>query len=115
MTAADIVTCALLLVGVFFSFVGALGILRMPDVFGRLQASTCIATMGNIFVMAGGIVYAATHWMGASTIVKLVIIMLMILLTNPVSNHSLLKGAYRKGVKPARENVMDDCKEDEAE
>lgn len=115
MTAADIITCVLLLVGVFFSFVGVVGVLRLPDVYGRLQASTCIASMGNIFVIIGGIVYAATHWSGAGTIVKLVLIMLMVLLTNPVSNHSLLKGAYRNGVKPERENVMDDYKEDEAE
>lgn len=115
MTTADIIVCVLLLVGVFFAFIGVLGILRLPDVFGRLQASTCIATLGNIFLIIGGVVYAATHSMGASAIVKLVLIMLMILLTNPVSNHSLMKGAYRSGVKPSKENVLDDYKEDEAE
>ena len=37
----------LLVIGVFFAFIGVLGILRMPDVFGRLQASTCIATLST--------------------------------------------------------------------
>lgn len=115
MTAADIIACVLLVIGLFFSFVGVLGVLRMPDVFGRLQASTCIPTLGNIFLIIGGIVYAAAHSMDASTIVKLVIIMLMILCTNPISNHALLKGAYKGGVKPARELVMDDYKEDDPE
>ena len=82
---ADIIMYVLLAIGVFFSFVGVLGILRMHDVYGRLQASTCIPTLGNICLIVGGIIYAATHSMGGSTIVKLVIIMLMILCTNPIS------------------------------
>lgn len=115
MTTAEIITCVFLLVGLFFSFVGVLGVLRMPDVFGRLQASTCIPTMGNICLMIGGIIYAATHSLGGAAIAKLVIIMLMILCTNPISNHALLKGAYKGGIKPAREPVIDDYKEDDPE
>ena len=112
---ADIIMYILLVIGLFFSFVGVLGILRMHDVYGRLQASTCIPTLGNICLMIAGIIYAATHSLGGSTIVKLVIIMLMILCTNPISNHALLKGAYKGGVKPAKELVIDDYKEDDPE
>ena len=112
---ADIIMYILLVIGLFFSFVGVLGILRMHDVYGRLQASTCIPTLGNICLMVAGIIYAATHSLGGSTIVKLVIIMLMILCTNPISNHALLKGAYKGGVKSAKELVIDDYKEDDPE
>ena len=113
MSVVDIITCVLLAVGVFFSFVGVLGILRMHDVYGRLQASTCIPTLGNICLMIAGVIYAATHSLGGSTIVKLVILLLMILCTNPISNHSLLKGAYNGGIKPVREMVMDDYQKDQ--
>ena len=112
---ADIIMYIFLVIGLFFSFVGVLGVLRMPDVYGRLQASTCIPTLGNICLIIGGVIYAATHSLGASTIVKLIIIMLMILCTNPISNHALLKGAYKGGVKSARELVIDDYKEDDPE
>ena len=113
MSVVDIITCVLLAVGVFFSFVGVLGLLRMPDVFGRLQASTCIPTMGNICLMLGGVVYAVGSGMDTATVVKLLVIMLMILCTNPISNHSLLKGAYNGGIKPVREMVMDDYQKDQ--
>ena len=113
MSVVDIITCVLLAVGVFFSFVGVLGLLRMPDVFGRLQASTCIPTMGNICLMLGGVVYAVGNGMDTATVVKLLVIMLMILCTNPISNHSLLKGAYNGGIKPVREMVMDDYQKDQ--
>ena len=113
MSVVDIITCVLLAVGVFFSFVGVLGLLRMPDVFGRLQASTCIPTMGNICLTLGGVVYAVSTGMDTATVVKLLVIMLMILCTNPISNHSLLKGAYNGGIKPVREMVMDDYQKDQ--
>lgn len=112
---ADIIMYILLVIGLFFSFVGVLGILRMHDVYGRLQASTCIPTLGNICLMIAGVIYAATHSLGGATIVKLIIIMLMILCTNPISNHALLKGAYKGGVKSAKELVINDYKEDDPE
>ncbi len=112
---ADSIICILLVLGVFFALIGVLGILRMPDVFGRLQASTCIATLGTICVIAAGIVYAATREMQAGTYVKLALILLLVLGTNPISNHALLKGACRRGVKPERELVVDDYKEDDPE
>lgn len=109
---ADIIMYILLAGGLFFCLVGAIGINRMPDVYSRLQASTCIATLGSICLMAAGIVYAIAHGLGASTCVKLALILLMILCTNPISNHALIKGAYKAGVKPAKEPVIDDYKED---
>ena len=112
MIVVDIISCVLLAVGLFFSFVGVLGFLRMPDVYGRLQASTCIPSLGNICLILGGVIYAIGHGMDTATVVKLLVIMLMILCTNPISNHSLLKGAYNGGIEPVREMVMDDYRED---
>jgi len=109
----DIIMYILLAIGLFFTLVGVIGVLRMHDVYGRLQSSTCIPTLGNICLMIAGIIYAATHGLGGSTIVKLAIIMLMVLCTNPISNHALLKGAYKGGVKSAKEMVIDDYKEDD--
>jgi len=112
---ADIILYILLAVGLFFCLIGVVGVLRMPDVYGRLQASTCIASLGTICLMAAGILYAIVHGMGASTCVKLALILLLVLGTNPISNHALLKGAYKGGVKPAKEPIIDDYKEDDPE
>lgn len=112
---ADLIMYILLAVGLFFCLIGVVGVLRMPDVFGRLQASTCIASLGNICLMAAGIVYAISHSLDVSTCIKLALIMLLVLGTNPISNHALLKGAYKGGVKPAKEPVIDDYKEDDPE
>ena len=93
-----------------------MGVVRMPDVFGRLQASTCIGSLGNIFLALGGIVYAiGTNAAEAGTCVKLIVIMLMVLLTNPVSNHSMCRAACNSGVLPSSKMVINDYKEDDPE
>jgi len=104
-----------LAVGLIFAAIGALGVHRMPDVFGRLQASTCIATMGTICVVIAGVIYAISAGMGVGTYVKLGVLLTLVLCTNPIANHALCRAAYKMGVKPAKEFVIDDYKEDEAE
>jgi multicomponent Na+:H+ antiporter subunit G len=102
----------LLCIGLFFNLVGVLGVLRMPDVFTRLQASTCVATMGTISLVLSGVLYALSRGMGAGVWVKLALMLVLVLGTNPISNHALCKAAYQMGVKPEREMVLDDWKED---
>lgn len=102
----------LIITGAFFGFVGMLGILRLPDVFSRLQASTCIATLSTICINLAGILYVIAEGMSAGTIVKLIILTLCVLVTNPISNHALCKAAYRSGIKPAVPFVMDDHEAD---
>ena len=94
----------LLGLGAFFTFVGVMGVVRMPDVFGRLQASTCIGSLG-----------IGTNAAEAGTYVKLIVIMLMVLLTNPVSNHSMCRAACNSGVLPSSKMVINDYKEDDPE
>ncbi|MGM9537191.1 MAG: monovalent cation/H(+) antiporter subunit G [Candidatus Onthomonas sp.] len=110
-----IVIDILLVIGVFFTFVGVLGVHRMPDVFGRLQASTCIATMGTLSVVLSGVIYGVSSGSEPMTYIKLAIILLLVMGTNPVSNHALCKAAYKMGVKPAKDLVIDDYKEDDPE
>ncbi len=100
-------------IGVFFSFVGTLGVMRMPDVYGKLQASTCIATMGTLSITVAGVLYAIHAGMGVSVCIKLAILLLFVWGTNPVSNHALIKAAYKMGVKPYKEFKIDSYKEEE--
>lgn len=108
MAVMTILIAILLLLGVFFALIGMLGILRMPDVFGRMQASTCIATMSTICVNLAGILYVISSGMSAGTAVKLAILAVFVLVTNPVSNHALCKAAYRIGLRPAKPFAVDD-------
>ena len=100
----------LIVVGAYFALAGTLGILKMPDVLCRMQASTCIPTLGVLCVALGGILYAACFLHSAENAVKIAVIALMILFTNPIGSHVLAKGAYkadRRGTKNLELNPDD--------
>ena len=102
-----------LLVGCFFAFAGVVGMLRMPDVFCRMQSSTNIATMGVIGVSVAGVIGAICMGMQVSSIVKLVLVCLFVILTNPISGHALCKASYKAVDRPEKPMICDDYGEDE--
>jgi multicomponent Na+:H+ antiporter subunit G len=79
----------LVLIGVLFQFLGALGIFRLPDVYNRMQAGTKATTLGSLAALVGiGLMHPA--WL-----VKLIIIALFLIVTNPISSSVLARAAYR--------------------
>ena len=107
-----ILSDVLIAVGAFFALVGVLGILRMPDTFCRMQASTCVSTLGVIGVALGGLIYAIFVMGSASAAVKIAVIVLMIFVTNPVGSHAIAKGAYRAGIRPEKRMEVDEFRRD---
>jgi len=96
-----IMTC----IGVVFLFLGSFGILRLPDVYNRLQAGTKCTTFGSFFTIIGvGIMQPSWFW-------KTLIIALFILFTNPISNHALGRASKRIGVPLCKQSVVDKSKE----
>jgi multicomponent Na+:H+ antiporter subunit G len=85
-----------LLVGAAFSLLGAVGLLRMPDVYNRIQAGTKAVTLGAVaFLIGVGLLYPA--WWA-----KLVCIGGFILFTSPVSSSTIARALYLSGVRPWR-------------
>ena len=91
--------------GAAFLFLGALGIVRMPDLYNRMQAGTKATTLGNLLTLVGlGLIQPA--WLP-----KLLLIALFVLVTNPISSHALARAAYRSGVPLAEGAVRDEYRE----
>jgi monovalent cation/proton antiporter, MnhG/PhaG subunit len=106
--ALRIVIDVLIVIGAFFALAGTIGVLKMPDTFCRMQASTCIPTLGTICVAIAGILYAALIKGSAGDAIKIGVIALMIVVTNPIGAHTIAKGAYKAGVRPEKELTPDD-------
>jgi len=97
------------LTGAIFIFLGSLGILRMPDLFNRLQTGTKASTLGTILSVAGiGILHP--EWAG-----KAFIIISFVMMTNPVSSHTLARAAHHIGIALSDKTVIDKLSEAEAE
>lgn len=103
---------AIIVVGGIFALAGTIGILRMPDTYSRMQASTCIATMGAIGVMLGAALYAALILHAPGATVKIIVIGVLILTVNPVGAHAIARGAYRNGIRPEKRMTIDDLGRD---
>ena len=78
----QILVALLLVIGGVFALVGAVGLLRFPDVFMRLHAPTKAATLGVGGVLLAGLVLA---WSGGEFGLNLLLITLFVFVTAPVS------------------------------
>ncbi|XID96023.1 monovalent cation/H(+) antiporter subunit G [Paenibacillaceae bacterium WGS1546] len=94
------------LIGVIFCLLGAIGLVRMPDVYLRSHAATKSATLGVLCVLAGAFLYFALFEGHVSA--KLLLGIVFVFLTSPVAGHLNGRAAYRSGVKLWRRSVRDD-------
>ena len=84
----------LLLLGGFFAFVAALGIVRLPDVLIRMHASTKAGTLSSGLIMAA----VAVYFGDTQTVAKCIAIVVFLLITAPVGAHMIGRAAFRAGV-----------------
>lgn len=92
------------IVGSIFALLSAIGVLRMPDVFTRMQASTKASTLGLGCLLIG----AALQLADGGSVVRLLCIGGFLLITTPVSAHVIARAAYRAGVPLWRGTVVDE-------
>ena len=93
----------LLLGGLFFHGVAALGVIRLPDFYARLHAVGKAETLGVVLTVA-----AIMVWAGPSlTAVKVGFVAVFLFLANPTSTHAIGRAAYRLGVKPWEREASD--------
>jgi multicomponent Na+:H+ antiporter subunit G len=101
---SEIVTALLWIVGSAFAFLAALGVVRMPDVFTRMQASTKASTLGLGCLLVG----SALQLADLASIIRLVSIGAFIFLTTPVSAHVIARASYRANVSLWEGTVLDE-------
>jgi multicomponent Na+:H+ antiporter subunit G len=105
---SNIIGLIFISIGLFFDFMGCLGLVRLPDVYNRLQASTKCITLGTCSILLGAFII---HGVSAPGI-KAILCMIFLILTSPVSAHALARGAHRSGVKLWENSVVDKYGED---
>lgn len=108
MTPIDMISGAMLIIGSFFLVVGAIGLIRMPDIFTRMHAVSVSETMG-VGLMLGGLMIQ-----GGFTFVtfKLVCLFLLIFFTSPVASHAIARAAMADGVQPILDGPEIDARTD---
>lgn len=93
--------------GSLFILTAAVGILRMPDFFLRVSATTKAVTLGSGMILTA----AALFFNDPAVTGRAVAIISFIFLTAPVGAHMIGKAAYKKGIKLWDKSVADDLKD----
>jgi len=84
--------------GLVFIFFGTLGIIRFPDIYTRLQTSSKCDTAGAVALLVGLMVREGLN----SFSLRILIILIFLVLTNPVATHAIARSAAIRGIKPWR-------------
>jgi multicomponent Na+:H+ antiporter subunit G len=94
--------------GLAFDVFGALGLVRLPDVYNRMQAATKCVTLGTCSILFGTFLVVGFCAAG----MKILLCMAFLLLTSPVAAHAIARGAHRSGIKLWEGSVVDKYLED---
>ena len=103
----DLLTAIAWLAGAFFALLAAIGVLRMPDVFTRMQASTKASTLGLGLLLIG----AALQLGDFASFIRVTSIGAFVLLTTPVAGHVIARASYLADVPLWEGTVLDDRRE----
>lgn len=96
-----------LAVGTAFNTLGIVGLLRFPDVYTRMHATTKMTTFGTLFIALSVVVYAIAEFLWGSAavfpslLVHTLIAAFALAFTNAVGAHALARAIHRSGIKPA--------------
>lgn len=93
---------ALILAGLFFFFVGVVGVLRLPDFYTRMHAAGKCDSLAAELVIIGVALYNLQDFTLASVLVslKILLIAVFIFVASPTATHAITEAALILGVEP---------------
>lgn len=97
-----------LIAGATLALIAAIGLVRFPDLFGRMHAATKPQTLGLLLILIG--VALRLDDPGATGMI--VVVMVLQLLTAPVASHMVGRAAYRAGFVPGDRLMVDELSDD---
>jgi multicomponent Na+:H+ antiporter subunit G len=101
------ISAVLLVVGALFMLLAGLGVLRLPDLFMRLQAATKASTLGVSCLLLG----AAVHFQELGVTTRAVLVIAFFFLTAPVGAHVIARAAYAVGVPLWEGTITDELRD----
>jgi multicomponent Na+:H+ antiporter subunit G len=99
---------ALLIIGISFDIVGCIGLVRLPDIYNRLQAATKCVTLGTCMILLSVVFYTGVGAISA----KALLCIWFVLITSPTGAHAIARAAHRSGIRLWEGSYMDKYAED---
>ncbi|WP_027459843.1 monovalent cation/H(+) antiporter subunit G [Deinococcus murrayi] len=93
-----------ILFGAFFVLTAAIGVVRFPDLYSRLHASSKLVTLGSAGIFLG-VAFALSD---AAAFTRLAAVLLFQFLTTPLSAYLIAQAAYLRGLPPILTGGVDE-------
>lgn len=93
-TLQAVVVSLLLVIGTFFLLVGTVGLIRFPDVYNRMHATSKATTLGAASLFLAGFAYYGPQGAGLTSLVGIV----FLFVTAPTGAHMISRAAHKMGV-----------------
>jgi len=100
MTPLEVAIVALLALGVFFMFVTAVGVIRLPDIYSRAHTASQTDTLGAGLTLVGVALALGLE----TTTVKTALLLIFVFITNPTAAHAIARAADEEGITPWRDD-----------
>ncbi len=97
-----------LIIGVAFCLLAAVGVLRMPDLYTRMQASTKAGTLGIVFIVAS----VGFHFGDPLTALEATLIIGFLFFTAPIASHLIGRAGYVMRARQWQGSVLDELAPD---
>lgn len=97
--------------GIFFMFLGALGVLRFPDVYARIHAASKCTTLG----FTGMLIAACLHLADPKAVALAVITIVFTFVATPIGSHLLAKAAHHGKADMWPGTLSDELADDKAD
>lgn len=94
----------LVLLGVGFSMLAGIGVLRMPDAYMRMQAATKAGTLGVACIVIG----VAIHFQSLAVAVHALLIVAFFFLTAPVASHLIARAGFAANMPLWERTIRED-------
>ena len=91
----DILSIIFIVAGLLFMIVAAIGVIRLPDVYSRSHAVSLTDSLGAFLMLVG----IALHD-GGRNMLKILMVLALLYILNPVIAHATIRAALRSGLKP---------------
>lgn len=103
-----IISTVFITIGILFNLFGCVGLIRLPDVYNRLQSATKCVTLGTCSILLGVLIRYGFISIG----IKALVAIPLLFFTATVAAHALAKGSYKFGIKLGEKSVHDDYKDE---
>ena len=100
----DWITAALMFTGLVFCLIASFGLVRMPDLYNRMQAATKAGTLGVALVVIGVALKFAT----STVLLEATLIIGFFFATAPIASHLVARAAYGIGIRLDERTNRDD-------